>query len=392
MIIKRFYLIFALFVAGFAIAQEVAIREDHPDEYTVVRGDTLWDISGRFLVHPWQWPAIWQANPQIENPHLIYPGDRLSLVYVDGLPQLRVDRDGRTVKLSPGARTEAEPVNAIPLSAIQGFLGNRRILSASEFEGLPYVIANYEQRILGVEPTRTYVRGLSGNPGEAFVIMRLNNVFYGNEGDVKRARLNRPRYVGHTVPTDLRPPSPWGWTQGIDGDHKDVVGYELVEVGRGELLRGGDPATVELIAGRNEIKEGDFVLPVDDFAYDAQFIPRAMEQMPDNLRILALQDEMTLVGDHRVVAINGGARHGIETGHVFAAFRPPVTMHDQVKYPKGSWAAAVERHDDKVELPAELDGHIMVFRVFDRVSYALVMSSERPLKEDDILRHPDEVL
>jgi hypothetical protein len=139
---KLFTLFFTAVMAVVAAAQDVSIREDHPDEYIVVKGDTLWDISGRFLEHPWQWPAIWHANQQIENPHLIYPGDRISLVYIDGLPQLMVDRDKRTIKMSPGMRTiEEEAIGAIPLDLIRPFLADIRILSENEFEGLPYIVA-----------------------------------------------------------------------------------------------------------------------------------------------------------------------------------------------------------------------------------------------------------
>ena len=123
----------AIMLTGVVLAQDVAVRSDHPDEYVVVKGDTLWDISGRFLDKPWQWPAIWQANPQIENPHLIYPGDVVSLVYIDGVPQLRLSRSG-TVKLSPSIRVvDRDAINAIPFESIAPFIKDLRVLSPSEF-------------------------------------------------------------------------------------------------------------------------------------------------------------------------------------------------------------------------------------------------------------------
>ena len=143
MIRRLIYLTFAaLWLTGVVVAQDVSVRSDHPDEYVVVKGDTLWDISGRFLDKPWQWPAIWHANPQIENPHLIYPGDVISLVYVDGVPQLRLRR-GDTVKLSPTVRaSDRDAIQAIPFDSIAPFVRNLRILSPEEFAELPYIVAN----------------------------------------------------------------------------------------------------------------------------------------------------------------------------------------------------------------------------------------------------------
>lgn len=166
-------------LTGVAIAQDVAVRSDHPDDYVVVKGDTLWDISGRFLDKPWQWPSIWHANPQIENPHLIYPGDVISLVYVDGVPQLRLRRGGSdTVRLSPSIRvTDRDAINAIPFSAIEPFVRDIRILSPSEFEGLPYVVANDDQHMNATYGDKTFGRGLNAEVGEEFVIARLNSIY-----------------------------------------------------------------------------------------------------------------------------------------------------------------------------------------------------------------------
>jgi hypothetical protein len=391
---KLFTLILTVFFAVIAAAQDVSIRKDHPDEYVVVRGDTLWDISARFLEQPWQWPAIWHANPQIENPHLIYPGDRISLVYIDGLPQLMVDRGKRTVKLSPGMRAVSDdPIGAIPLELIEPFLADLRIFSADEFEHTPYIVANYEDRVLGSEAknesSRTYVRGLSGKVGQQFSIVRLSNVYYGNNGDIRRTRQPRS---GFNVPLEVRQPFLWSRVFGIPGDRKDVVGYEMWEMGRAELVKTGEPAILDVHAGKTEIMEGDFVVPINDFAFDASFFPHAMDRIPDNLRVLAIAGAGYGVGHNQIVSINGGANVGIETGHVFAAFRPGEEIRDTVKYPAGSWAAATTLHDDKIQLPDEYDAHIMVFRVFERVSYALVMDGARAVRESDILRHPNEKL
>jgi hypothetical protein len=176
----------AIMLTGVALAQDVAVRSDHPDEYVVVKGDTLWDISGRFLDKPWQWPAIWHANPQIENPHLIYPGDVISLVYIDGVPQLRLSRGGAdTVKLSPSIRIvdRDDAIQAIPFESIEPFVRDLRVLSPSEFEGLPYVIANQEDRMNATYSDTTYVRGLEGaRVGEEYVVGRLMGCCRRNTG------------------------------------------------------------------------------------------------------------------------------------------------------------------------------------------------------------------
>ena len=176
---KLVYLILVMMLAGAVAAQDVSIRADHPDEYVVVRGDTLWDISARFLDKPWQWPAIWHANPQIANPHLIYPGDRISLVYVDGQARLTVDRGKPVKRLSPDMRvTDRDSISAIPLSAIKPFIKNARIISSQQYEGLPYIVSNVEQRVATAVGDRTYARGLAGDVGQRYVIVRLNNIYF----------------------------------------------------------------------------------------------------------------------------------------------------------------------------------------------------------------------
>ena len=154
-----------LLVAAGGIAQAaVQLKDGHPEQYTVVKGDTLWDISGRFLREPWKWPELWHANPQVENPHLIYPGDRLSLVYVDGQPRLMLDRgESRgTIKLSPSVRTTAmaEAIPTIPLEAINSFLLSNRIVdTAEEFNGAPYIVAGNAERVVSGSGDRVYGRG-----------------------------------------------------------------------------------------------------------------------------------------------------------------------------------------------------------------------------------------
>lgn len=389
MIRKLIYLILTTMLAGAVMAQDVSLRADHPDEYTVVRGDTLWDISAKFLDHPWQWPAIWHANQQIQNPHLIYPGDRISLVYVDGSPRLMVDR-GNVKRLSPDIRTlDRTPIDSIPLDKLQPFIKNSRVITAEEYEVLPYVVANMEGRINTTVGDRTYVRGLSGESGSRYAIVRLANIYYRLDDEKRRAidpgyRVKAPS--DETLPQGFwRPVNTWG-------KKTEIIGYEMMEVSTATLIKTGDPAILRIDAGRTEVQEGDMVMPLDNPNFPNYFMPRPMAGMPDNLKVLAIQGQDYGVGHYQIVAISGGSRQGVEAGHVFSAFRPGVRIRDEVKYPAGSKADFGTWNGDKVTLPDEYDAHIMVFRVFDEVSYAMVMDGARAVRERDILKHADETL
>ena len=390
MIRKFIYLILVTMLVGAVWAQDVTLRADHPDEYTVVRGDTLWDISARFLDKPWQWPAIWHANQQIQNPHLIYPGDQISLVYIDGAPRLMVNRGDPEVRLSPNMQAEPRlPVSAIPLGKIKPFIRNARIVSAEQFATLPYVVKNMETRISVTVGDRTYVRGLSGEVGQRYTVVRLHNIYYNSDGEKKRAI--DPGYRNH-APKRLEIPQ--GFWRPVDswGEKSEIIGYELYEVSQGTLLKNGDPAIDGIDAGRTEVQEGDLILPVDDHEFPNHFMPRAMSGIPEGLRVLAIEGAHYGVGHYQTVAINGGSHQGVEEGHVFSAFRPGQLIRDDVKFPAGSRADMSTWNGDKVQLPDEYDAHIMVFRVFDEVSYAMVMDGAKPVREFDNLRHPDETL
>ena len=274
---KIWVVLIALLVALPLAAQEVELRDDHPDEYIVREGDTLWDIAGRFLTKPWQWPAIWQANPQVENPHLIFPGDRLSLIYVDGQPRLVLDGARR---LSPEVRrTETTgPVTTVPLSAIEPFLLKPRVVGKDELAGLPYIVANEDTRYVSAEPYRAFVRGMDDQrAGNQVVIARLSYQFQEvDTGDRSAVRQNLMRGNLGAVPSDERP---------IDVDRKldffskkgNVIGYQLWEVARAEVLTTGDPAQLQVLEAELEVRAGDYILPVDPYLYDLTFYPRAPE-------------------------------------------------------------------------------------------------------------------
>lgn len=396
---KRFVILTAIILAAFTVqAQDVELREDHPREYVVQEGDTLWDIAGLFLTRPWQWPAIWDANPQIDNPHEIYPGDVISLVFVGGEPRLAVDDSVR--RLSPEVRRDSVegPISTIPLDAVEVFLDAPQIVAADEYEQLPYVIANNEQRVLAGPGDRTYVRGLEDvNVGDEVALARVNYMFEDrsvNPDSDQRIRKKLIQTDGTQVRSDLRPASAlWKATIGqIDRYNYPVIGYELWETARGRVAKTGDPAIVEIISGRHETMEGNLVVPIDDHAYDPAFHPRAMDEVPDDGRVIAITGSSYGAGHYQVVAINLGTADGIQSGHTFSAFRPGESVRDD-RYPLMSRAAFREPEKRYVDLPDEFAGRVMVFRPFEYVSYAIVLEgSANTIQIDDILAHPDRSL
>ncbi len=367
-------------LAWFSIvqAQDVQLRADHPQEYVVVKGDTLWDISGRFLQHPWQWPAIWKANPQIADPHWIYPGDQISLIYVDGQPQLVVNR------LQPQVRAEAEPINTIPLGLIDNVLLKPRVITAEEFAELPYIVANVEGHLNALSGDKTYARGITGDYGKEYIVVGLSYIY---EAKTNKEGKREWRHQAGARRNEYVPKRDKGFFRAKD---VEVLDYELYEVARVKVIKSGDPAILKVLGGKRAVKPGDYLLPVDEFVYDNNFYPRAMNQIPEGMHVLSVSDKIMNAGHYRVVALNAGSAQGIKAGHTFSVFHPGMEIDDKVKYPKGS-------REGKVTLPDEFVGQLMVFRSFDNISYALIIGGQhvdliggpREVNEGDLLKHVD---
>ena len=361
------------------------LRADHPDTYVVKKGDTLWDIAKRFLNEPWLWPEIWQANPQVENPHLIYPGDVLSLAYLgQGQPGLSVNR------LSPQVRAESLPIPAVPLSEVQDFLSNQHVLDEEQIKALPYVVGIEENRLRSAEGQVAYVRDSQFAPGDRVSIVRPTLRY----GVMPLATEKRPDREPILRRDD------WSRAGGLEQKSNsirwaqhfvtkkrfDFLGWEVVEVAQGHVTREGDPSTVLIAPGGHEVKQGDLLMPYDAFPYDLSFYPRAPAQIPANARILAVTDHYQFGGTHDVVAISAGAREGVENGQVFSILHHGEKVIDQVRHKQRILA---NRDKNKVQLPDEFVGHVMIFRTFDKVSYGLVMDGIRPVQLDDRLDAPD---
>jgi hypothetical protein len=330
-----------------AVTGPVDLNPTHPDRYVVKRGDTLWDISAMFLKDPWYWPEIWYVNPQVENPHLIYPGDVLTLVYVDGKPRVQLERgsamSGGTEKLSPRIREEGleSAIPTIPLEVIGAFLGRGSILQKDEFEKAPYVVAIRENHMIGAAGNDLYVRGDIAGMDHGYSVVHV--------GDKLR-----------------------------DPDDGDVLGYQGIYVGAGTVRRLGDPATLFLNDTSREARAGDRLIS-QDISYPATFTPSAPSK-PVQGSIMAVVDGVTQVGQYHVIVINRGTRHGLAPGNVLAVWQKGEKVPDRV----GSGVFG-----RKVALPDEPAGLSMVFRTYDRVSYALVVQATSEIHVLDTVKNPD---
>jgi hypothetical protein len=399
--LKQFLLVFAGIALGAAVgAAEVELKSDHPDTYTVQKGDTLWDISGKFLQKPWLWPEIWQANPQIKNPHWIYPGDQLTLVYVEGRPTL-VSSSTRSEngRMSPHARAETleSAIEAVPLGEIQPFLTRTRMLNEDEAKSLPYIVALEENQLLGNQGQLAYVRGLGDHPGTPLVIVRPTVIYYDVPDDFPWGD-DQPHHVETETWSSERGVTIAGWwdqhvkLQGPPRRHMKQLGYEVVEVGNAEVLREGDPSTILVKYTDTEIKRGDLVMPAASVPFDLTFYPHAPKAEPDNMRVVAIAGRSSIyaAGPHWVVALSRGSEEGVENGQVYSLFRPGQTIRDRVMYPDMHDTRTV--FSDKkaqVTLPDEYLAHVMVFRTFDHISYGMIMDGIRPVTLYDRARAAD---
>jgi len=361
------------------LATAVEMRGDHPDHYVVKRGDTLWDIAGRFLRKPWLWPEIWQANPQIKNPHLIYPGDVISLAYLD------------RVAVQPGERKES-PVNAVPLSEVEPFLKDSRIVSS--LDNLPYVVGLEDNRLRASRGQVAYIRGLEGAaPGQRYLVVRAEKRYRMLERAGMCCDLFQSQDLDARGHHGLDDGTLWSNAVFPTGN-TEFLGYELITQTTGTVTRGEvagiQASTLLLDSEGHDVRVGDRLLPVQAQPYDLQFFPHPPKQQAEygRLTVMAVADGYKFGGTHDVIAISGGAREGIDNGTVFSIWRRGTKVSDKV-------ASGLDRDEDfrpggkGVRVPDEFAGHAMVFRTFDNVSYALVMSSVKPARVGYELKHPD---
>ena len=325
-----------------------------PDSYTVKARDTLWDISKLFLKSPWRWPELWGMNlDQIRNPHLIYPGQMLVLDKSSGRARLRMGQAvGGNDRLSPRIRSSelgAGSLASIPFGLIEPFLNEAVIFQTNELEAAPRIVATQEGRVILGRGDTAYVRGDLSN-GSDYRIFR------------------RPKPL-------------------LDPTTKELLGYEAVHVGAAEYTRQGEtrvdaagkseivPATFTVTSVRQEAGVGDRLALVPAREY-TNYAPHA-PQGPMEGQIVSLYGDALTAGQNQIVALNRGARDGMERGHVLALIRNGARVVDPTDASKPT-----------LKLPDERHGLLFVFRVFDRMSYALILSVKEPVSPGDRFAQP----
>ena len=327
----------AALLAGNAAAQApVEIADDAPDTYTVVRGDTLWDISGRFLKQPWRWPEVWRLNrEQIRNPHLIYPGQ---VIFLDrNGPWLSIGRRLGTQdqKLHPQVYSEpaAQPIPSIPLDVIQPFLVAPLVVDDEDIANSATIIANDGSRVYAGGGDTVFAKDVAADQDSWEVYRKAEAL--------------------------------------VDPMTKEVLAYQAVHLGSARVTEHGQPATLQLVRALEEIGQGDRMLP-SEVPTVFSYAPHAPETEV-NGRIVAIHRGVEVTGAHHVVVLGAGEREGLESGHVVALWR----NRGSVKY-----------EGETIALPEQRYGLAFVFRVFDRVSYALVMNTDGQVTVGDSIRKP----
>lgn len=316
------------------------LAENYPERYTVIEGDTLWGISGKFLRDPWRWPEVWQGNPQVDNPDLIYPGDVLIMSIIDGRPALRSLRR-EEVRLSPSAR-EIDYLDAIPPidpAAIQAYINAPLVTDDEEMLTAGYIVDGLGKRILMGKYDQFYARGIEDQEADEYRIFRQG------------------RHFVHPIT-------------------EEELGYEAEHVGDARMLRKGDTARLTILNTHSDVSLRDRLRPV----YKKESLPFFYPKAPTNpeIRGMILQTENRLVemGPLSIVAITLGEREGVEPGDVFRILSQTIQKEDPMT-------------GDDYFIPEEKIGLMLVFRTFEKVSFALITNSSRPISANDVVVSPE---
>lgn len=333
-------------------ADELMLQDNIPARYVVVKGDTLWGISSRFLKNPWKWPDLWGVNKDVvRNPHLIYPGDVLVLDLTGATPRLRLEGapDGglsrwygyelQESKLAPQMRSQALaplPIPTIPAKVIEPFLIRPLIVNPAQVAAAPQIVASVDQRVIVSSGDTAYVVGLDQKKGQRWQVYRQGRVFQ-------------------------------------DPDSKEVLGFEAVYLGDANVTGFGRVSTVQVVSSIQEISKGDR-LTVAPPLQSAPYVPHAPSRPVEGRVIAGSDGTVSEMGTYSVVILNRGARDGLEVGHVLGLYRSEGTIA----------VSATE----SLPLPEQRYGLVMVFRVFERMAYGLVMISNRPVNVLDTFRNP----
>jgi len=397
--VRQLVISLALLLATPALADTLKLQDNAPDKYVVVKGDTLWDISGRFLKDPWRWPQIWNLNrEEIRNPHWIYPGDVVVLDRSGKEPRLSLVKGSKngmqTVKLSPGVRASdigGDAITAIPIRVIHPFLSQPRVVPKGAFDDAPFILGSNAERVV------------LGAGDDAFAT--------GGKAGVTQWNVLRP---GKTL---------------NDPETGEVLGYEVEYLGDARTLVEGAPQKIRITQSAQEILPKDKLVEASD-STTFEYIPHAPEGQVSG-RIISAYGGLSDSGRYQTVVINRGSSDGLEPGHVLSVFRQgkAVTLsrdekdrmtwvneksagvpdggawlysdvrclkenskvtYDQTADMRNTFRSTClsDNSDGAVKLPDERSGLVMVYRVYDRVSYALIMQSNGPVYLLDSVKNP----
>jgi hypothetical protein len=356
-------------------AEVVVYEPEYPEIYIVQKGDTLWDISTVFLRDPWHWPEIWFKNPQIENPHLIYPGDQLAIIYVGGTKMIQLLKRGddspqqttststtstststtgttpattdttgiKIVKLSPRVRSEAidATLPSIPIEDLRHLLARPILISEEELDKAAYIISSVDSHLVNSTNDKIYVRQLNTSIGNG------------------RYQIFKPDKALHDPVTG------------------ELLGYQSLHAGEAKLLVAGDPATLRVTSSVREILQNDKVVPIDNTGFERDYFPQPPYAYLKG-RIVALLDAVSQIGRYQTIAINLGERDGLQTGNLLRVMQNGKAIPDYAGTDPGF----------TVKLPDERIGLVLVVRTFEKMSYALVMEAEQPISLKNYVESP----
>ena len=338
------------------------VTPDYPERYVVVKGDTLWDISKRFLKDPWLWPSVWHINPGIRNPHLIYPGDIIVMYMVNGKPYITLDGQAgmrpsgaateklprdikpglKVVKLSPSSRVSGihKAISTIPMNAIRPFLDRPRVVTEDQLDDAPYIVSSYEEHLISGTGNRVYAMNVE-TPLAAYNIVRPGKEY-------------------------------------VDPESGDVLGYEAIYLADARLLKVGEdePTTLIVTKALREVLNNDVLIPYEQRDEMFQFTPRSPQEKVKG-QIMSVFNGVSQIGQHMVVALNRGEDDGLAPGHVLAVMKKGAEVNDSRKWFFSS-----------VDLPDERAGIMMVFKTYQNLSYALIMEATRVMHVNDRFENP----
>lgn len=350
--------VFSLMVS-FVYADELKIKSDSPNSYIVVKGDTLWDISSKYLESPWRWPELWGLNKQIADPHWIYPGDKLSLVMVNGKPKLVVERSKPKLSMTRHGRKsrKVNPIPTISLEDIEQHLTHQQIVTLNEYSDLPVLVGADRDTLF----------------------YKISDIVFINQ------KLDKTKKYGiYSKGRIFSSPK-----------NNETLGLELQLVASGDVIESAKISQLKLTNVRSEVKNGHVLMPLREGDLPAYFLPKAA---PENIvsSVIGSSSLYRESGIHGVVIIDGGKNQGIKQGSVFSAYQPGKIqfvdtdgqVRDPATYRSYDQIKAYFVDDATQKLPNVYRGKVMVFRSFENLSYALIIDIKRPVRLGDELINP----